>query len=178
MLQRAVPGARPQAVPHLHSWGLAAAAVLALALDAGGASAARLVSECTAGGMADAAARAFDARHLQAFAFSTLWMLLACVAGTSVMAGAPAAPRASRLAWRLLAMACAMPLACIAGWLAARHANALAPALAPFAFGAAMLACCAALLHLSARLPLPGRARLATPPSITPPSEPTRSFPC
>lgn len=156
-----------------------AGAALAVILDAGRADAALFLSRCMSGSLSDAATRALDMRHVLAFPWTNAWMLAFCVlphagAGTSTP-GTRMEAWARQLVVRLLAMAAAMPLACMAGWLATSALLfAWPPAPGAMAWGSAMLGACAALIHVTRYLP---GAHVGAPNSPTS-SEPARSASC
>jgi hypothetical protein len=179
-------------------WMFWTGAALAVALDAGRPDALMLLSQCVSGGPLEAAWRAADVRHFSAFPWTTAWMLVLCLHGLPAAAGWPASRAFVRaLAWRMAAMVAVMPVACMAGWLAASMApESLAASSLPglgmpslalsgsawpvqaapaLAYGAAMVLTCVALLHFLERLQAAGRPAPAQPAD---PAHSPRRFSC
>lgn len=168
-------------------------AALAVALDAGRAEAAMLLSQCVSGSLAESALRAIDIRHFSAFPLSTAFMLGLCLPAGARAGASPVDACLRGMAWRVPAMLAAMPLACIVGAIAANVAVqvsaqvavpgamlASGPAWAvlqpltvgALAYGAAMFAACAGVLHLLEHIPAARRL------SASPSRRSSRSFSC
>lgn len=156
-------------------WMFWTGAALAVALDAGRPDALMLLAQCVSGGPLEAAWRAADLRHFLAFPWTTAWMLVLCLHGLPAPAGLPPGGAFVRaLAWRIAAMVAVMPVACMAGWLAASLApaslaSATLPALPALAYGSAMVLSCVALIHLLERL------QAASRPAFPEPADPVDS---
>lgn len=123
-----------------------ASAMLAAALDTTHDEAFLFLSRCASGSLLEAAANAMDLRHMEAFPWSNAWMVLFCLLG-HVSPGSTAWPL--RLIFSLLAMAAAMPLACMAGGLAISWLPLAWPAALRVAtWCLAMLGTCAAFMRI------------------------------
>jgi hypothetical protein len=157
-------------------------AALAVALDAGRPEGLAFLSQCGSASLLSAATYAIDPGHVRALPFTTAWMLVGCLL-PGVLSQRPATGQRRhplRLALAALgALALAMPLSCMVGWLVAQWLPLDWPgALSVATWAGAMLLSCAGLMHFfvwcgSLRL----RASVAAPSSSSP-SLTNRSLPC
>lgn len=126
-------------------------AVLAATLDATRDQALLFLSRCASGPLLETAMSAMDWQHVEAFPWSSAWMVIACVLGHSAaVSSSGLGAWLRRLFFGLLAMVAAMPLACMAGgfvvsllppaWPSALHAA---------AWSLSMLGACAVFMRIA-----------------------------
>ncbi|WP_415163162.1 hypothetical protein [Ottowia sp.] len=120
-----------------------------MALDADHPQAVMALSQCISGSPADAAVHALSVAHVQALPWTAAWMLAGCLPASSCTT---LHSWLDRLGLHLLLMCAAMPLACAAGWLAARALPvSWPPVQAVVAWAGVMLLACAAQMRWADR---------------------------